>query len=53
MVLDPALIRVDPVNREVRIDIEGSLSNQALIETLRIIETASNEFTGPQLREIL
>ena len=52
MVLDPQLIRVDPTNREVKIDIEGSLANQALTETLRVIE-ANNEFTSSRLQEIL
>ena len=52
MVLDLQLIRVDPANREVRIDIEGSLASEALTETIRVIE-AINEFTGPRLQEIL
>ena len=52
MVLDPSLIRLDPSNREVRINIEGSLESQSLLETLKIIESV-DEFSGKKLHEIL
>lgn len=55
MVLDPNLIRLDPVTREIRIDIEGALTtaNQQLMGTLKQIETHDEFSTQTKVRDLL
>lgn len=45
MILDAQLIRIDPVQREIRLDIDGSLASAELGDTLKVIEV-SDEFSG-------
>ena len=55
MVLDPNLIRLDPMTREIRIDIEGALTtaNQQLMGTLKQIETHDEFSTQTKVRDLL